>query len=103
MKIWLLGKNSQVDWELQRLLNMLGGLRTASQSSTNHGVFHPATAGERSSVEEVEPMATAAYPIPARRPLEFSSGYSETARLFSLHLPDWQSGVTRMLTEALTR
>lgn len=97
-------------------------LQKALQSPTIQGVFHLAAAGETSwhayaqhvidfarkhgemlAVESVEPIATAAYPTPARRPLNSRLDTQKLRDVFSLHLPDWQSGVTRMLTEILNK
>lgn len=82
------------------------------------GVYHLAAAGEVSwhayarhvidfsrsqgdflAVETVEPIDTAAYQTPARRPLNSRLDTQKLRDTFSLHLPDWQSGVTRMLME----
>ena len=53
----------------------------------------------RVPADAVRPIATAAYPTPARRPL---NSRLDTARLraaFGLVLPPWQQGVERMLRE----
>ena len=97
-------------------------LQKALQSPGIQGVFHLAAAGEVSwhayaqhvidfarnqgeilAVETVEPIGTAAYPTPARRPLNSRLDTQKLRDVFSLHLPDWQSGVTRMLTETLNK
>ena len=59
--------------------------------------------GETLKVTSVKPISTSEYPTPAKRP---STSRLSTAKLrnsFSVHLPDWQSGVTRMLMEALNK
>lgn len=88
------------------------------------GLYHVAAAGEttwngyarhvlafaqqqgvplKATAETVDPVPTSAFPTPARRP---HNSRLDTARLretFGLRLPDWQSGVERMLREVLDR
>ncbi|MBA6125302.1 dTDP-4-dehydrorhamnose reductase [Pseudomonas fulva] len=59
--------------------------------------------GETLAVEAINPIATTQYPTPARRPLNSRLTTAKLRNAFSLHLPDWQSGVTRMLMEALNK
>lgn len=59
--------------------------------------------GENLAVKAVNPITTAEYPTPASRPLNSRLDTTKLRHTFSLHLPDWQSGVTRMLMEALNK
>lgn len=59
--------------------------------------------GEQLAVKTVSPIDTTAYPTPARRPLNSRLNTQKLCDNFSLHLPDWQSGVTRMLREVLNK
>jgi dTDP-4-dehydrorhamnose reductase len=59
--------------------------------------------GEALAVTAINPIDTTAYPTPARRPLNSRLGTQKLRDNFSLHLPDWQSGVTRMLREVLNK
>ncbi|MDI2140569.1 MULTISPECIES: dTDP-4-dehydrorhamnose reductase [unclassified Pseudomonas] len=59
--------------------------------------------GEAFAVTTINPIETSAYPTPARRPLNSRLNTQKLCRAFSLHLPDWQSGVTRMLREILNK
>jgi dTDP-4-dehydrorhamnose reductase len=59
--------------------------------------------GEALAVKAVLPIPTTAYPTPAARPLNSRMDTQKLRDTFSLHLPDWQSGVTRMLMEILER
>lgn len=61
------------------------------------------TCGETLAVESITPIPTEQYPTPARRPLNSRLDTDKLCRTFSIHLPDWQSGVTRMLKEVLVR
>jgi dTDP-4-dehydrorhamnose reductase len=59
--------------------------------------------GEKLAVTKINPIETTAYPTPARRPLNSRLNTQKLRDNFSLHLPDWQSGVTRMLREVLNK
>lgn len=59
--------------------------------------------GEPLAVETINPIPTTEYPTPAQRPLNSRLNTEKLRRNFSLHLPDWQSGVTRMLMEVLNK
>jgi dTDP-4-dehydrorhamnose reductase len=86
------------------------------------GIYHLAPAGETSwhayasyvidfarahgevlAVETISPIPTSEYPTPASRPLNSRLATDKLRDTFSLHLPEWQSGVTRMLMEALNK
>lgn len=59
--------------------------------------------GESLAVDSINPIATTEYPTPGSRPLNSRLNTEKLRDSFSLHLPDWQSGVTRMLMEALNK
>jgi dTDP-4-dehydrorhamnose reductase len=59
--------------------------------------------GEQLAVKAINPIKTSAYPTPALRPLNSRLNTQKLRDNFSLHLPDWQSGVTRMLREVLNK
>ncbi|MBM0139480.1 dTDP-4-dehydrorhamnose reductase [Pseudomonas cannabina] len=59
--------------------------------------------GEPLAVETINPIGTTEYPTPARRPLNSRLNTEKLRHNFSLHLPDWQSGVARMLMETLNK
>ncbi|WP_122846939.1 dTDP-4-dehydrorhamnose reductase [Pseudomonas viridiflava] len=59
--------------------------------------------GEPLAVETISPIATTEYPTPAQRPLNSRLNTDKLRQNFSLHLPGWQSGVTRMLMESLNK
>ncbi|WP_122580583.1 dTDP-4-dehydrorhamnose reductase [Pseudomonas viridiflava] len=59
--------------------------------------------GEPLAVETINPIATTEYPTPAQRPLNSRLNTEKLRHNFYLHLPDWQSGVTRMLMESLNK
>lgn len=55
----------------------------------------------RLSPERIVPVRTADYPTAARRPANSVLDSSRLRTVFGLHLPDWQEGVVRVLTEVL--
>ena len=51
--------------------------------------------------DALRPISTSAYPTPATRPLNSRLDTRKLRERFGVHLPDWESGVRRMLTEIL--
>ncbi len=52
-------------------------------------------------VTEIAPVATTAFPTPAKRPLNSRLSTHKLQEAFGLVLPSWQQGVNRMLAEIL--
>lgn len=97
-------------------------IRTGRQRPELSGLYHLAAAGETSwhsyacfvldharqagielktTTENVLPIPTSAFPLPARRPMNSRLDTSKLQTTFNLHLPLWQTGVARMLDEIL--
>ena len=97
-------------------------IRTALQNPNVSGLYHLAASSETSWHEyacfvidfarqaglEIKVAQTAIQAVPssefatvAKRPLNSRLNTNKLQKTFSLHLPDWQSGVTRMLVEHL--
>jgi len=95
-------------------------IRTVRQKAEVSGVYHLVAAGETSwfgfaklvletavkagkvlkvQPEAVQPIPTSAYPTPAKRPHNSRLNTSKLETTFNLTLPNWQTGVARMLTE----
>ena len=55
----------------------------------------------KATVDAVRAINTSSYPTPARRPLNSRLDCSKLQHSFGLTLPPWQTGVDRMLNEAL--
>jgi dTDP-4-dehydrorhamnose reductase len=51
--------------------------------------------------QEIAPVPTSAFPTPARRPFNSRLDTSRLQATFGLHLPPWQQGVRRLLSEIL--
>lgn len=88
------------------------------------GVYHLAAAGETSwysyakfvlafadargdtlkiRPDDIAPIASSAYQVTARRPLNSRLDTTKLRQVFGLALPPWELGVTRMLTEILEK
>ena len=97
-------------------------IRAVRQQPALGGLYHLAAAGETSwhayacfvleqaaaagvalkvPAAQVGAIATSAYPTPAKRPANSRLNTQKLQKAFSLHLPHWQAGVARMLTEVL--
>lgn len=57
--------------------------------------------GETLKLKTLNPIPTAGYPLPAARPKNSRLSTEKLREAFALQLPQWQLGVTRMLTEWL--
>lgn len=49
----------------------------------------------------INPVPTSAFPTPAKRPRNSRMDTTKLQRTFNLHLPNWQGGVVRMMSEVL--
>ncbi len=97
-------------------------IRTALQQPELSGLYHLVAGGvtswhgyacyvlnlaRQSGIElkvasdSVIPVPTSAFPLPARRPLSSRLDAGKLQAAFDVHLPLWQIGVARMLTEIL--
>ena len=96
-------------------------IRVAQTRPELAGLYHLAAAGEASwhdyaslvierarhgrpvrvGPNDIEAIPTSAYPTAARRPLNSRLDTTKLRCVFDLHLPDWRSGVSRLLDELL--
>lgn len=97
-------------------------VRTRPDGLKLAGLYHLAAAGETSwhgyaqfvieeasvlgetlkvSPDRILPITTADYPTPAKRPANSRLDTTKLQTTFGLHLPDWEDGVRRALTEIL--
>ena len=96
--------------QMQPLQHELAGLYhlVASGSTSWHGYAalvieqaRKACVDIKTPQNAIHKIATQAYPTSARRPFNSKLDTSKLQTTFNLHLPPWQQGVTRMLTEIL--
>ena len=60
-------------------------------------------AGVALKATNINPVPTSAFPTPAKRPLNSRLNTHKLQSTFGLHMPQWQAGVARMLTEILEK
>ncbi|MGY3642459.1 dTDP-4-dehydrorhamnose reductase [Pseudomonas sp. PK-RTE-24] len=89
--------------ELAGLYHLVAAGEVSWHGYARHVIEFAKGLGEELAVTTVNPIETTAYPTPARRPLNSRLSTQKLRNNFSLHLPDWQSGVTRMLREVLNK
>jgi dTDP-4-dehydrorhamnose reductase len=89
--------------ELSGLYHLAASGEVSWHGYASHVIGFAQTSGEQLAVTAINPIETTAYPTPARRPLNSRLNTQKLRDNFSLHLPDWQSGVTRMLREVLNK
>ncbi|HEX8594074.1 MAG TPA: dTDP-4-dehydrorhamnose reductase [Pseudomonas sp.] len=92
-----------VNPELCGIYHLAPAGETSWHAYASYVIDFARTHGEVLAVETINPIATTEYPTPASRPLNSRLATEKLRDSFSLHLPDWQSGVTRMLMEALNK
>jgi dTDP-4-dehydrorhamnose reductase len=89
--------------ELAGLYHLAAAGEVSWHGYASHVIEFAKYLGEELAVTTVNPIETTAYPTPAHRPLNSRLNTQKLRNNFSLHLPDWQSGVTRMLREVLNK
>jgi len=89
--------------ELSGVYHLTAGGEVSWHGYASHVIEFAKSNEQELSVVSIVPIETTAYPTPARRPLNSRLNTQKLRDNFSLHLPDWQSGVTRMLREILNK
>ncbi len=89
--------------ELSGLYHLAASGEVSWHGYASHVIAFAKANGEELAVSTINPIETTTYPTPARRPLNSRLNTQKLRDNFSLHLPDWQSGVTRMLREVLNK
>ena len=76
---------------------------TSWHGYATHVIEHARSRGApiRVAREAIAAVPTSAFPTPARRPANSRLDTQKLRNTFGLHLPDWQSGIDRMLAEVL--
>lgn len=88
---------------LAGLYHLVAGGETTWHGYASHVLEYARKKGVAVRVpsEAIAPVPSSAFPTPAARPCNSRLDTSKLQRSFGLKLPDWQTGVERMLTEIL--
>jgi dTDP-4-dehydrorhamnose reductase len=89
--------------ELAGIYHVVASGEVSWHGYASHVIGFAQKNGEQMKVTEIKPIDSSAYPTAARRPLNSRMSTQKLQDNFSLRLPDWQSGVNRMLTEVLNK
>ncbi len=89
--------------DLAGIYHLVAGGEVSWHGYASHVIEFARKIGEQLKVTEVNPIESAAYPTPARRPLNSRLDTQKLRNNFALCLPEWQSGVNRMLMEVFNK
>jgi dTDP-4-dehydrorhamnose reductase len=91
--------------ELSGLYNLVASGETSWHGYASYVIDIAQQAGVSMWVtpEDIKPVPTSAYNTPAKRPLNSRLDTTKLQHAFGVHLPHWQIGVKRMLTEILEK
>ena len=91
--------------EVAGLYNLVAGGEISWHGYASFVIDYARRAGVALKVtaETIKPVPTSAFPTAAKRPLNSRLDTSKLQNTFGLHLPSWQTGVNRMLTEILDK
>jgi len=89
--------------DLAGIYHLVAGGEVSWHGYASHVIEFARKIGEQLNVTEVNPIESAAYPTPARRPLNSRLDTQKLRNNFALCLPEWQSGVNRMLMEIFNK
>ena len=89
--------------EVSGTYHLVAAGETSWHGYARHVIEHARAAGQdlRVATDAIEPVATSAFPTPARRPANSRLDTTRLRNTFGLTLPSWQSGVERLLAEVL--
>ncbi|HEX5337455.1 MAG TPA: dTDP-4-dehydrorhamnose reductase [Gallionella sp.] len=89
--------------ELSGLYHLVAGGETSWHGYARFVLAHAEQTGVKLKVAPgaIQSVPTSAFPTPAKRPHNSRLNTNKLQQTFGLHLPQWQTGVTRMLTEIL--
>ncbi|WP_192558663.1 dTDP-4-dehydrorhamnose reductase [Pseudomonas allokribbensis] len=89
--------------DLAGIYHLVAGGEVSWHGYASHVIEFARKIGEPLKVTEVNPIESTAYPTPARRPLNSRLNTQKLRNNFALRLPEWQSGVNRMLMEVFNK
>lgn len=91
--------------ELSGLYHLVAGGETSWHGYASFVIDYARRTGIalKAAPDAIKPVPTSAFPTSAKRPHNSRMDTAKLRRAFDLHLPDWQSGVERMLSEVLEK
>ncbi|WP_454837901.1 dTDP-4-dehydrorhamnose reductase [Pseudomonas mohnii] len=89
--------------ELAGVYHLVAAGEVSWHGYASHVIGFAQNIGEQMRVTGIHPIDSAAYPTAARRPLNSRMSTQKLQENFNLRLPDWQSGVNRMLMEVFNK
>lgn len=89
--------------ELAGIYHLVAAGQTSWRQYASYVIDFARAHGENVLVKSVVPVPSTSFPTPARRPLNSRLDTQKIRENFSLNLPEWEVGVTRMLMEVLNK
>ncbi|SCZ18806.1 MULTISPECIES: dTDP-4-dehydrorhamnose reductase [Pseudomonas] len=89
--------------ELAGIYHLVAAGQTSWRQYASYVIDFARAHGENVLVKSVAPVSSTSFPTPARRPLNSRLDTQKIRENFSLNLPEWEVGVTRMLMEVLNK
>jgi len=91
--------------EVSGLYHLVAGGETSWHGYARFVIDFAARSGIDIKVAQdaIKPVPTSAFPTPAKRPHNSRMDTTKLQQTFGLHLPQWQTGVERMLSEVLEK
>lgn len=87
--------------QLSGIYHLIASGTTTWHEYANFVIESARKAGLVLQVKKINPVATSAFPTPAKRPANSRLDINKFQQAFSLTLPDWRTGVQRMLSEII--
>ncbi len=87
--------------DVSGLYHLVAGGETSWHGYANFVIDFARRSGVEFKVDSIEAVPTSAFPTAARRPHNSRMSTEKLQHTFDLHVPHWQAGVERMLTEIL--
>jgi len=96
-------RSAQHKPELAGLYHLVAGGETTWHGYASHAIAHARELRPDLcwKVNDIAPVATSAFPTPAKRPQNSRLNTQKLQQTFGLNLPHWQLGVDRLLAEIL--
>ncbi|PBJ23102.1 dTDP-4-dehydrorhamnose reductase [Pseudomonas sp. ACN8] len=96
-------RQALVDPEVAGIYHLVAAGFTSWHEYASLVIEQGKASGLPQQVQALNTIPTTQFPTPARRPLNSRLNTEKLRDTFSTHLPDWRSGVTRILKEVLEK